>query len=122
VPESSLLRHEGQKVVEVLSALEKSKGQSALSLPNLVDVDEDDCRARARVRTVVGPRRRRASQKLANISVALRNVADILGAGHAPERRHWLAGAGGFEHLHLRIGIRQDSQLGGSRTRTCALE
>jgi hypothetical protein len=24
----------------------------------------------------------------------------------------WLAGAGGFEHLHLRIGMRQDSQLG----------
>jgi hypothetical protein len=24
-----------------------------------------------------------------------------------------IAGAGGFEHLHLRIGIRQDSQLGG---------
>ena len=31
----------------------------------------------------------------------------------------WPVGAGGFEPLHFRIGIRQDSQPGGG-TRTCA--
>jgi hypothetical protein len=34
----------------------------------------------------------------------------------------WLAGAGGFEHLHLRIGIRQDSQLGGAGLELAHLE
>ena len=55
-------------------------------------------------------------------------VAGLEAIAAAPVERHshvrhwrpdWLAGAGGFEPLHFRIGIHPDSQPRG-RTRTCA--